>query len=107
MGQVILVPDLGSWLVLSKSMKINILMVVDDVRALVAIGVCAFQWLLPLKIESEHPIVSSVESNQFEDMILLNHLRFLHKIDDGLCRNVCPDIREMSKQLLDKIDAVK
>ena len=106
-GDVIFVPDSHCWLALSESRKVNVLTVVDNVGTLVAIKICALRCLSPCKIELRHPLASSVKSDRLEDVITLGHIRLPHEIDNGLGGNVCPDIGDMSPQLLDKISVVE
>ena len=107
MGEVIVVPCPESQVALSESGEISVLAVMHDVRTLVTIKVCPFRCLSPRKVELGHPLASSVESNRFEDTIMLHHLGFLREIDNSLGRNVCPDFCNMTKQLLDEINIVK
>lgn len=71
------------------------------------IDIHAFKWLMPLKIEFGHPLAGHIERNQSEDVIAFHHLRFLHKVNNCPGRNMCPNISNVSKQLLDKINIVK
>ena len=107
MSEVILIPGSHHWFALSKRWEINILTVVHNVRTFMAINICSFRGLLPLETEPGHPLAGCIERNQFADVVTLYHLRFIHKIDDSLGRNVCPSTSNVSKQLLDKFGVVK
>jgi len=51
--------------------------------------------------------VGGVKGDWFEDAMTLGYLRFLHKIDDSLGRNMCSNVSDMSLKLLYEINIVK
>ena len=99
MGSIILVPVLDSWLVLGKSREINVLLVVHNIRMLITIKIHTFWCLLPLKVKSRHPLTSGIKSDWLKDMIMLDHLGFLHKLDNALGRNMNPTVSNVSGPL--------
>jgi len=92
---------------LSECREINVLTVVHDITTFVTIKICALRWLPPLEVEFGHPLARGVKSDWLEDMILLHHLRFLHKFNNDLGGNVHPNVSDVSEQLLNKINIVK
>lgn len=78
-----------------------------NVRTFAVIELRAFWYSLPCKAELRHPLAGGAKSDWFEDVIPLDHFRFLYEINDGPGGNVYPNVSDMSPKLLDKIVVVE
>ena len=78
-----------------------------NVRTFAAIELRASWHPPPCQVELRHPPAGGVGGDRFEDVITFDYLRFLYKIKDGLCGNLCPYVSDIRPKLLDKIDVIE
>ena len=71
------------------------------------VEVRAFRSLSPAKVKSRHPLASRAKSDRSKDTITFDYLGFLHEVNNGLGRNICPSVSDVAEQFLGEIGIIE